>query len=606
MDTFGPGQSHMYDYPNNQEPTTLLVPRPRDGSHARPRPQRTRRLLPRRGSRHRRAGRPADGRRMHFRAVDRSDGREVAAVLADPGSRPADPEQPTACDDIPIMFQQVPAEMLSGQEFQPNAIAARERAGEHPVSGGVDGQRHPRAVPDGQQQAVPLPVPQRQRRGTVADLDHHRRRRSDVVLVGRLPAAGRYGRRADELGGGRRPTVADPHPTVPGQRADVVIDFSKITTKTTIYLQSNTLQAFVGGTSPSCLTGPCEFGDNVDQTPVPLVKFVVEPTNPPPHQLDPPDGVLRNTETSSPITRISTTTPDGEPVPERTLLFGFDGAIGQEPVRHHQRAVLQPPADDCPACRRHHRDLAPDQQHRRLPPGAHPRHRVPGDVAFEMPERRRTTRRTSRPIRTTRTVVHGRGSGDVDDDGHTARRLGVVPRSGTACNLAWTDVFVIPPYSQVKIIGTFTDNVGTYVFHCHNLIHEDAGMMAQFEVIADGPSPTATGTTRHTRCRACQPRHRLTDGVSKSESPRRSVLGRRVAGQPESAGGGHEEVGTIVAAGGVRRLHQLHGFAAELEHHADAVLSKLCPTGPPSIQAASRLARTEVNSPSKVLVTAAG
>ena len=69
------------------------------------------------------------------------------------------------------------------------------------------------------------------------------------------------------------------------------------------------------------------------------------------------------------------------------------------------------------------------------------------------------------------------------------------PDQGSACNLAWTDVFVIPPYSQVTVIGTFTDNVGTYVFHCHNLIHEDAGMMAQFEVIADGPSPTITDTT---------------------------------------------------------------------------------------------------------------
>ena len=64
----------------------------------------------------------------------------------------------------------------------------------------------------------------------------------------------------------------------PAQRADVVIDFSKITTPTTIYLQSSSLQAFVGGTSPSCLTGPCAFGDNVDQTPVPLIKFVVDPT----------------------------------------------------------------------------------------------------------------------------------------------------------------------------------------------------------------------------------------------------------------------------------------------------------------------------------------
>ena len=216
MDTFGPGQSHMYDYPNNQEATTLWY-----HDHAM---DHTR-------------GHVLNGLAGFYLVEDPATDAQVGlptgtectsvpsiAPTAEmsppywptPDPVPVDPEQPTACDDIPIMFQQVPAEMLSGQEFQPNAIAAPNEPAEHSVSGGVDGQRHPRAVPDGNQQAVPLPVPQRQRRGTVADLDHHRRRRSDVVLVGRLSAAGRYGRRADELGGGRRPTVADPHPTVPG------------------------------------------------------------------------------------------------------------------------------------------------------------------------------------------------------------------------------------------------------------------------------------------------------------------------------------------------------------------------------------------------------
>ena len=29
----------------------------------------------------------------------------------------------------------------------------------------------------------------------------------------------------------------------------------------------------------------------------------------------------------------------------------------------------------------------------------------------------------------------------------------------------------------------FTDNLGEFVFHCHILEHEDAGMMAQLEVV---------------------------------------------------------------------------------------------------------------------------
>jgi FtsP/CotA-like multicopper oxidase with cupredoxin domain len=58
-------------------------------------------------------------------------------------------------------------------------------------------------------------------------------------------------------------------------------------------------------------------------------------------------------------------------------------------------------------------------------------------------------------------------------------------------------VFVIPPYSEVTVIGTFTDNLGVYVFHCHNLIHEDAGMMAQFEVIPVGGSSSVTDPMSH-------------------------------------------------------------------------------------------------------------
>ena len=113
----------------------------------------------------------------------------------------------------------------------------------------------------------------------------------------------------------------------PRERADVVLDFSKITTKTTIYLQSRSLQAFVGGTSPSCLTGPCEFGDNVDQTPQPLIKFVVDPTTSAPVPFDPPGGALRSGADA--ITKVSSTTSDGAAVTERSLLFGFTANLGR-------------------------------------------------------------------------------------------------------------------------------------------------------------------------------------------------------------------------------------------------------------------------------------
>lgn len=52
----------------------------------------------------------------------------------------------------------------------------------------------------------------------------------------------------------------------------------------------------------------------------------------------------------------------------------------------------------------------------------------------------------------------------------------------------WKDTFQIPPNSTIRVIGRFDDYTSTgeypYVFHCHNLEHEDHEMMAQFEVTA--------------------------------------------------------------------------------------------------------------------------
>ena len=35
---------------------------------------------------------------------------------------------------------------------------------------------------------------------------------------------------------------------------------------------------------------------------------------------------------------------------------------------------------------------------------------------------------------------------------------------------------------RLRVIGTFTDNVGGYVTHCHKLEHEDHAMMFNFVV----------------------------------------------------------------------------------------------------------------------------
>ena len=56
-----------------------------------------------------------------------------------------------------------------------------------------------------------------------------------------------------------------------------------------------------------------------------------------------------------------------------------------------------------------------------------------------------------------------------------------IPASGA--DLGWKDTFLIQPGETVRIIGKFEDvNKGDYMYHCHILEHEDAGMMGYFRV----------------------------------------------------------------------------------------------------------------------------
>ena len=46
----------------------------------------------------------------------------------------------------------------------------------------------------------------------------------------------------------------------------------------------------------------------------------------------------------------------------------------------------------------------------------------------------------------------------------------------------WKDTVMVPPFAKVRIVFKDESFTGTYVFHCHNLEHEDHGMMAQEQV----------------------------------------------------------------------------------------------------------------------------
>jgi len=56
-----------------------------------------------------------------------------------------------------------------------------------------------------------------------------------------------------------------------------------------------------------------------------------------------------------------------------------------------------------------------------------------------------------------------------------------IPATGT--DLGWKDTFLVQSGETVRIIGKFESvNVGDYMYHCHILEHEDAGMMGYFRV----------------------------------------------------------------------------------------------------------------------------
>jgi FtsP/CotA-like multicopper oxidase with cupredoxin domain len=52
----------------------------------------------------------------------------------------------------------------------------------------------------------------------------------------------------------------------------------------------------------------------------------------------------------------------------------------------------------------------------------------------------------------------------------------------TALEKGWKDMALCMPGEKVKIIVPFNGYTGKFVFHCHNLEHEETGMMGQFQV----------------------------------------------------------------------------------------------------------------------------
>ena len=68
-----------------------------------------------------------------------------------------------------------------------------------------------------------------------------------------------------------------------------------------------------------------------------------------------------------------------------------------------------------------------------------------------------------------------------------------VPPSST--EIGWKDVVVVEPGEEVRIIKRFRDYAdpeSPFMYHCHILDHEDAGMMGQFVVVASSEVPVSS------------------------------------------------------------------------------------------------------------------
>ena len=59
-----------------------------------------------------------------------------------------------------------------------------------------------------------------------------------------------------------------------------------------------------------------------------------------------------------------------------------------------------------------------------------------------------------------------------------------IPAKGV--DLGWKDTFLVQPDETIRVIGDFSSAEGDYMYHCHILEHEDAGMMGYFRVGESG------------------------------------------------------------------------------------------------------------------------
>ncbi len=51
-------------------------------------------------------------------------------------------------------------------------------------------------------------------------------------------------------------------------------------------------------------------------------------------------------------------------------------------------------------------------------------------------------------------------------------------------DVGWKDTVLVTPGERVRLLIRFAGYGGTYLYHCHNLEHADAGMMRNYHIVS--------------------------------------------------------------------------------------------------------------------------
>ena len=62
-------------------------------------------------------------------------------------------------------------------------------------------------------------------------------------------------------------------------------------------------------------------------------------------------------------------------------------------------------------------------------------------------------------------------------------RKGRTPPLNERDGMAKKDTVLLKGNDEVEVLVKFRDHLGPFVFHCHNIEHEDMAMMARFDVV---------------------------------------------------------------------------------------------------------------------------